>query len=120
ILELGVPGETYNIGGGNQPSNLTIVKTICEILDELQPGPASYRGLIQHVADRPGHDRRYAMDIRKIRTTLGWEPRHSLADGLSKTVQWYLQHADWTEAIRHRTDYQTWMDSNYQRREGNK
>lgn len=120
ILERGNPGETYNIGGGNQPANLTIVQTICEILDELRPGSASYRELIQHVADRPGHDRRYAMDIRKIRSTLGWEPRHSLADGLSQTVQWYLQHSDWIEAISRRKDYQTWMGNNYERREGTK
>jgi dTDP-glucose 4,6-dehydratase len=118
ILERGAPGETYNIGGGNQPPNLTIVQTICDILDELRPVAAAHRGLIQHVADRPGHDRRYAMDIRKIRRDLGWEPRHTLEDGLRETVEWYLDHPDWIAAIRHSTDYLTWMNNNYEGREG--
>ena len=117
ILTKGEPGETYNVGGGNQPANLTIVQTICDLLDELQPSPAPHRRLIQFVTDRPGHDRRYAMDISKIRNALGWEPRHSLADGLRLTAEWYLSHSDWTAAILKKQDYQLWMDQNYQKRE---
>lgn len=116
ILTAGKPGETYNIGGGNQPANLTIVETICDLLDELQPGSA-HRALIRFVTDRPGHDRRYAMDITKIRHTLGWEPRHSLAEGLRLTVQWYLSRRDWTDSIQKQQDYQHWMEKNYRQRE---
>ncbi|HEX8990592.1 MAG TPA: dTDP-glucose 4,6-dehydratase [Anaerolineales bacterium] len=117
ILRDGRSGETYNIGGGNQPANLTIVETICDLLDELQPGGASHRELIQFVTDRPGHDRRYAMDITKIRRDLGWEPRHTLGDGLRTTVAWYLAHPEWTAAIQKQHDYRRWIDQNYQKRE---
>ncbi len=113
ILRGGKPGETYNIGGGNQPANLTIVETICGLLDELHPAGASHRELIQFVTDRPGHDRRYAMDIRKARRELGWEPRHSLSDGLRLTVEWFLSHPEWTRAIRQQKDYQRWMEKQY-------
>jgi dTDP-glucose 4,6-dehydratase len=117
ILEQGAAGETYNIGGGNQPANLIIVKTICDMLDELRPPAASYHELIQFVADRPGHDRRYAMDIGKIHRHLGWEPRHSLAVGLKVTVEWFLAHPEWTAAIQNQPAYQAWMDRNYENRE---
>ncbi len=117
ILRDGRSGETYNIGGGNQPANLTIVQTICDLLDKLRPGGAPHRKLIQFVTDRPGHDRRYAMDITKIRGELDWEPRHSLADGLRNTIEWYLAHPDWTAAIQKQRDYQRWIDQNYQKRE---
>jgi dTDP-glucose 4,6-dehydratase len=117
ILEKGEPGQTYNIGGGNQPANLTIVQDICDVLDELRPAAAPRHSLIQHVPDRPGHDRRYAMNIAKIGRTLGWLPRHTLVQGLLATVQWYLDHPDWTDAIRRQDGYQTWIDKNYQRRE---
>ena len=117
ILRDGRSGETYNIGGGNQPTNLTIVETICDLLDELQPGGAPHRKLIQFVTDRPGHDRRYAMDISRIRGELGWEPRHSLADGLRNTIEWYLAQPDWTAAIQKQRHYQRWIDQNYQKRE---
>ena len=116
ILSRGTPGETYNIGGGNQPANLTIVETICDLLDAAQPG-AGHRQLIQFVTDRPGHDRRYAMDITRIRTSLGWVPRHSLAAGLRLTVQWYLSHPEWTELIQKQQEYKRWMDANYRKRE---
>ncbi len=117
ILERGGPGETYNVGGGNQPTNLTIVQTVCDMLDELRPSPESRRRLIQYVTDRPGHDRRYAMDIGKIQRDLGWQPRHSLEEGLRLTVEWFLAHADWIARIREQEDYQGWMDRNYSNRE---
>jgi dTDP-glucose 4,6-dehydratase len=117
ILTRGRPGETYNIGGGNQPTNLSVVETICDALDELEPAGSSRRSLIRFVTDRPGHDRRYAMDIRKIHEQLGWQPRHSLADGLLLTVQWYLSHPDWMTSIAQQQDYQHWIDQNYGKRE---
>ncbi len=117
VLRRGQPGETYNVGGGNQPPNLSVVETICDLLDELQPRASSHHDLIQYVADRPGHDRRYAMDISKIRRTLGWTPRHSMDDGLRLTVEWYMSHSEWTAAILKQQDYQRWMEQNYQNRE---
>ena len=116
ILQTGLPGETYNIGGNNQPTNLEIVNTICSILDELAPGPNPYQTLIKFVPDRPGHDRRYAMDIRKIRNSLGWAPGCDLQAGLKRTVQWYLQHSQWIETILERPDYQAWINRNYSSR----
>jgi dTDP-glucose 4,6-dehydratase len=119
ILIKGKAGETYNIGGGNQPANMSIVETICDMLDEFQPLPSndSHHRLIRFVADRPGHDRRYAMDINKIRRELGWEPRHSLTEGLRVTVEWYLSHTDWTAAVQKQHEYRDWIDRNYQNRE---
>lgn len=118
VLEKGQPGETYNIGGGNQPANLTVVKTLCEILDECAPGSpyTPHDTLIRFVNDRPGHDRRYAMNITKISTELGWQPKHSLADGLMKTVDWYINHPEWIAAIQKQEDYQTWLAKNYKLR----
>ena len=117
ILKAGQPGETYNIGGGNQPTNLALVETVCEILDKLKPAADPRRKLIQFVADRPGHDRRYAMDSTKIRRELGWQPRHSLEDGLRSTVEWFLAHAVWCAAIQKQIEYRNWMDRNYEKRE---
>jgi dTDP-glucose 4,6-dehydratase len=117
ILERGTPGGTYNLGGGNQPANLTVVQTICDMLDELRPATDSYHRLIQYVADRPGHDRRYAMDITKIGRDLGWTPRHSLDEGLRRTVEWFLAHQDWIAAIQRQIEYQEWMSRNYENRE---
>jgi len=116
ILRRAAPGQTFNIGGGNQPPNLEIVQTICDMLDELRPGAESHHRLIQFVQDRPGHDRRYAMDITRIHTELGWKPRHSLAEGLRESVEWYLENEDWAEAIRGQAGYQQWIDRNYGRR----
>jgi dTDP-glucose 4,6-dehydratase len=120
VLKNGTLGETYNIGGGNQPSNLVVVNTLCEILDECQPDSPyiPHQELIEFVTDRPGHDRRYAMDITKINRELGWEPRQSLASGLLKTVEWYLSHPEWINAIRQQGEYQGWMNLNYKAREG--
>lgn len=119
VLAKGTNGSTYNIGGNNQPANLTIVETICDILDECQPREASssYRDLIQFVEDRPGHDRRYAMDSGKIERDLGWKPRHTLTEGLLATVEWYLSHPGWVAAIRKQQDYQSWLAQNYDERE---
>lgn len=118
VLTKGKTGSTYNIGGENQPANLTIVETICDILDEIDPNAAHkpHRGLIQFVADRPGHDRRYDMDTTKIRAELGWHPRHTLKQGLLDTVQWYLSHPEWVSSIRHRQEYKGWLDANYKSR----
>jgi dTDP-glucose 4,6-dehydratase len=118
VLLRGRVGETYNIGGGNQPSNLEVVETICDLLDEYRPLPrgARYSSLITHVADRPGHDRRYAMDITKAKRDLGWQPGHTLRSGLRKTVQWYLEHADWIAAIRRQGSDLPWIGANYAHR----
>ena len=114
----GRPGETYNVGGDNQPTNLTIVKTLCHILDELVPLPTheSYEKLIRFVQDRPGHDRRYAMDIRKIAQELGWRPKETLETGLLKTVKWYLDHPEWVRSVHSQGDYTGWLEKNYANR----
>jgi dTDP-glucose 4,6-dehydratase len=119
VLTKGGDGETYNIGGDNQPPNLTIVETICEILDERMPAGeiSSYRDLIQFVEDRPGHDRRYAMDSSKIKRELGWRPQHTLTEGLLATIEWYLSNPDWLAAIRKQQEYQGWLEQNYDQRE---
>jgi dTDP-glucose 4,6-dehydratase len=111
-------GETYNIGGGNQPSNLEIVHTLCRVLDQKVPNSAHkpHESLIQFVTDRPGHDRRYAMDITKIGQELGWEPREWLESGLEKTVDWYLANPEWIATVQKTADYQQWIDQNYQQR----
>jgi dTDP-glucose 4,6-dehydratase len=113
----GKPGETYNVGGGNQPYNIDLVNEICAILDELRPAEKPYSTLIKYVTDRPGHDRRYAMDISKIRAELGWMPRHNIEDGLRETVQWYIQNPAWVEAILGQAGYEAWLKSNYGDRE---
>jgi len=122
VINHGRTGETYAIGGNNQPPNIEIVQTICEIMDELQPGSTHtpHASLIKYVSDRPGHDRRYAMDIHKIQSELGWQPRQSLKTGLVKTVGWYLDHPQWIEAIHQQPDYQGWVNKNYTNREGAK
>lgn len=118
VLQKGIVGETYNIGGNNQPSNLSVIQTICSILDERLPESphVPHSKLIQFVVDRPGHDRRYAMNIDKIASQLGWRPRFSLETGLRETVTWYLDHSDWVEAIRKQSDYREWIQKNYAKR----
>jgi dTDP-glucose 4,6-dehydratase len=99
VLERGRPGETYNIGGNSEKANIDLVRTLCGRLDELQPRKAgSYAELISFVKDRPGHDRRYAIDASKIRRELGWQPRETLESGLLKTLRWYLDNPSWAAA----------------------
>jgi len=117
-LERGVPGETYNIGGLNEKKNIEIVHEICSLLDELRPssdGP--YERLITYVKDRPGHDRRYAINPSKIMRELGWEPRETFETGIRKTVQWYLDNAAWTENVTSGA-YRNWIETNYSDRSG--
>jgi dTDP-glucose 4,6-dehydratase len=100
VLAKGRVGEKYNVGGGNERTNLEIVDLICDTVDELRPGAASRRALKTYVADRPGHDRRYAIAASKIRRELGWAPPHTFESGLRDTVQWYLDHREWCEQIQ--------------------
>lgn len=118
VLKRGQPGESYNVGGDNQPTNLTVVDTICDILDECVPASphVPHASLKQHVTDRPGHDRRYDINIAKIQRELGWQPRQSLTSGLLKTVEWYLNHPEWVDAIHKQQDYQSWLNKNYTQR----
>ena len=98
VLE-GKVGDTYNIGGHNEKRNLEVVETICEILDDIRPKDGSYKDQITFVADRPGHDQRYAIDADKIKNDLGWVPAESFESGIRKTVEWYLANSDWCEAV---------------------
>jgi len=118
VLERGRAGETYNIGGSNQPTNLEIIQKICAIMDTiLTESPYKpHKQLIKFVEDRPGHDRRYAMDITKIITKIGWRPHENLDSGLEKTVRWYLDHPEWVEKIIQKSDYHNWIQSNYAQR----
>ncbi len=116
VLARGRLGETYNIGGWNEKPNIDIVKTICALLDELRPhAEGSYSRLITYVKDRPGHDRRYAIDARKIERELGWRPAETFDSGIRKTVQWYLDHADWVAQVQSGS-YRDWVDANYAQR----
>ena len=119
VLQKGRVDKSYCVGGNNQPANLEIVDTLCEILDELKPSASgkAYAEQKTFVQDRPGHDRRYDMKIDKIQSELGWSPKYNLKDGLQKTVQWYLAQDDWIEAIQKQLDYQSWMDKNYTERD---
>jgi len=119
VLQKGRTGESYNIGGNCQPTNLEIVDALCDILDELKPGSPfiPHAGLKKYVRDRPGHDRRYAMNIEKTSLELGWKPGHNLREGLLRTVRWYLEHQEWVETIRKQKEYQAWLDKNYTGRE---
>ena len=113
VLKGGRLGETYNIGGWNEKANIDIVTTVCALLDELRPssdGP--YARLITYVTDRPGHDRRYAIDARKIERELGWRPAETFETGIRKTVQWYLDHPDWVARVQSGA-YREWVSKQY-------
>ena len=113
VLTKGVPGETYNVGGHNERNNITIVKTICSILDELKPHPdGSYADLITFVKDRPGHDKRYAINSAKLKSELGWQPKECFETGIRKTVQWYLAHQSWVENVL-TGSYREWTAKQY-------
>lgn len=115
VMEAGVPGETYNVGGWNEKTNLDVVKAICALLDELAPqaDPARrYAEQIAFVADRPGHDRRYAIDARKLERELGWKPQETFDSGIRKTVAWYLQHQDWVANVSSGA-YRDWVNQHY-------
>lgn len=116
VLNKGRVGETYNVGGCNEMTNLQVVHTLCDILDELKPRPqGSYRDQITFVRDRPGHDRRYAIDAAKILAELGWKPAETFETGIRKTVAWYLQHQDWVAQVAS-GEYRNWMNKNYTER----
>ncbi len=115
VLEAGRVGETYNIGGWNEIPNIEIVKTVCGLLDEMRPDPEGPRErLITYVKDRPGHDRRYAIDARKIESELGWRPAETFASGIRKTIAWYLENAGWLSRVQSGA-YREWMERNYTR-----
>lgn len=114
VLEAGQPGDTYNVGGWNEKPNLEIVHTVCALLDELRPraGGGSYREQVSFVKDRPGHDRRYAIDARKIERELGWKPAETFETGIRKTVQWYLANGDWVQRVQSGA-YREWISRQY-------
>jgi len=116
VLAKGRLGETYNIGGWNEKANIDIVKTICQLLDELRPDlVGSHARLITYVKDRPGHDRRYAIDARKIERELGWRPAETFDTGIRKTVNWYLQNQSWVSRVQSGA-YRDWVAKNYEAR----
>lgn len=116
VLADGRLGEVYNVGGWNEKANLDVVHTLCDILDQLDPKAlGSYRDQITYVQDRPGHDRRYAIDARKLERELGWKPAETFESGIRKTVQWFLHHQDWVRDVQS-GDYLKWIDKNYARR----
>ena len=114
VLEAGSIGEVYNVGGWNEKANLDVVNTLCSILDELKPRSdgKSYAEQITYVTDRPGHDRRYAIDAGKLERELGWKPAETFETGIRKTVQWYLDNQSWVNNVLS-GDYQSWLDKNY-------
>jgi dTDP-glucose 4,6-dehydratase len=116
VLKKGKVGETYNIGGGNERTNLQVVNLICEILDKILPkkNKLSYKKQITFVNDRPGHDRRYAINARKIKTKLNWKPKENFNSGIIKTIQWYLSNKLWVKNIQN-GEYMKWINKHYKK-----
>lgn len=113
VLARGRPGETYNIGGWNEKKNLEVVHTLCGLLDAARPkADGSYRDQVTYVKDRPGHDRRYAIDARKLERELGWKPAETFETGLAKTVQWYIDNQAWVDEVAS-GEYRNWVETNY-------
>ena len=112
VVTTGLVGETYNIGGHNEKQNLEVVHTICDLLDEMVPKAGSYRDQITYVADRPGHDRRYAIDATKMSSELAWQPQETFESGIRKTVQWYLDNQQWVNNVKSGA-YQSWIEQHY-------
>jgi dTDP-glucose 4,6-dehydratase len=118
VLEAGKPGETYNVGGWNEKANLEVVHTLCDMLDAQRPkAQGSYRDQVTFVKDRPGHDRRYAIDARKLERELGWKPAETFESGIAKTVAWYLANQAWVADVQSGA-YTQWVEQNYAKREG--
>lgn len=115
VITKGEVGETYNIGGYNEKMNIEVVNTICDILDEIKPKELPYNQQITYVADRPGHDRRYAIDATKITNELGWKPEETFESGIRKTISWYLDNQDWVQNVMSGA-YQDWINENYEQR----
>jgi dTDP-glucose 4,6-dehydratase len=117
VLKDGKVGATYNVGGNSERANLDVVRLVCDLVDEMSPrsGAGSRKELITFVNDRPGHDRRYAIDATKIKSELGWEPAENFEEGLRKTVRWYLDHPDWVRDVRSGA-YLEWINKNYTER----
>ena len=116
VLERGRPGETYNIGGNSEKRNIEVLQTLCTILDRVHPSGEPHARLLTYVKDRPGHDRRYAIDATKLRRELGWQPRTTFEQGMERTVQWYLDHMDWVRSVTSGA-YRDWVQQNYADRE---
>jgi dTDP-glucose 4,6-dehydratase len=114
VLDKGQLGETYNVGGWNEKANLDVVKTLCAILDELKPKPdgTKYESQITYVKDRPGHDRRYAIDATKLEKELDWKPQETFETGIRKTVEWYLANETWVSHVVS-GDYKKWVQKQY-------